>query len=468
MKKICILFFILHSLFIIPACSQTIAGGLFFSLSVCHDSTVKSWGYNYYGELGLGDTLDRLSPVQVSGLAGITAVDAGQYHSIALKNNGTVWSWGNNFNGQLGTGLFPNSSVPVQVFGLSNVRAIASGQNHCLALKNDSTVSAWGFNQYGQIGNGTTNTVACNCLPSPVAVINLNNVVAIAGGGYHSLALRKDSTVWAWGRNVNGQLGDSTTTNSSIPVKVKGLSGIIAISAGGIHSLALKSDGSVYAWGGNINGQLGDSTINDKIFPVRLNGVTNVKAISAGYNHSMMLKTDSTVWSWGYNYYSQLGDGTLVDSHYPVQVTALSGMEAIDAGGSHSIASENNATLRAWGNNFYGLGDGTVVHFGCECRMYPIIVMNWCSVLSVEEKHNEQLSVNISPNPFTSQTVISFNDEQINSAIKIKDVLGKEIKTIHFRGKEVTLEKEEMNAGIYFIQITDINKNSINKKIVVQ
>ncbi len=463
-----ILFTSLHSFFVTPIYSQTIAGGLFFSLSTCLDSTVKSWGYNYYGELGLGDTIDRHIPTPIAGLTGIKAVDAGEWHSIALKNNGTVWSWGNNFNGQLGTGLVPNSSVPVQVFGLTNVRAIASGQNHCLALKSDSTIRAWGNNLYGQVGDGTTNLVACQCKPSAVPVSNLNNVIAIASGGFHSLALKSDSTLWAWGRNTNGQLGDSTNNDSSLPIQVHGLSGIVAISAGGIHSLALKSDGTVYAWGGNLNGQLGDSTINDKNFPVKLNGLTNVMAISAGYNHSMILKTDSTIWSWGYNYYSQVGDGTLVDKHFPVSGTGLTGIAAIDAGGSHSIVLKNNFSLKAWGNSYYGLGDGTVVTFGCECRMFPINVTNWCSPLSVEENSDDELSLVISPNPCALQFQISDFRFQISN-VKVINVLGEVVISNWslINNKNITIDLSREAKGIYFLEI-QTDKRIINRKIIVQ
>ncbi len=473
MKKIFLAFFItvfvFHSFFIKTVSAQTIAAGLNFSLSVCHDSTVKSWGYNYYGQLGLGDTIDRLAPVIVNGLTGIAAVDAGEWHFIALKNNGTVWSAGNNNNGQLGNGIIGNSSVPVQVFGLSTIRSIASGQNHCLALKNDSTVWAWGYNLYGQIGDGTTTIVACQCKPSPVPIANLNNVIALAAGGNHSLALRSDSTVWAWGKNTNGQLGDSTNNDSSIPIKVNGLNGIIAISAGGIHSLALKADGTVYSWGGNVNGQLGDSTILDINYPKQLNGLTNVMAISAGFNHSMALKSDSTIWSWGHNNYSQLGDGTLADRHFPVPASGLTGIASIEAGGVHSMAEKNNATLQAWGNDYYGLGDGMVVHFGCECRMIPITVTNWCSVVSVEETNEEDQGIIIFPNPFSVQAVISFNREQTNTLVKFHDVLGKEIKAMVLNNeKNLIIQKNEMPTGIYFLQIIDSNKNIINKKIIIQ
>ena len=468
--------FLLFSLYSHSAFSQTIAAGSNFTLSICLDSTVKSWGYNYYGQLGLADTFDRHAPEQIPGLSGISAVDAGEWHALALKSNGTVWSWGNNFNGQLGTGYYINSSVPVQVFNLNNVKAIASGQNHCLALKSDSTVWDWGYNQYGQLGNGTTNLVACNCNPVAVPVSNLTHVIAIAGGGFHSLALRSDSTVWAWGRNNNGQLGDSTTLDSSIPVQIRALSGIVAISAGNTHSIALKSDGTIYVWGGNSNGQLGDSSLTDKYFPVKLNGLVNIMSISAGFNHSLALKNDSTMCSWGNNDFSQLGDNSLLDKNYPVSVQNISGISEINAGFSHSIALKNNFSVQAWGNNEHGIGDGTVVLFGCHCRMIPVQIINWCSPLGIDENNLNELLITVYPNPFISETTVSVKGNRKFNSIKIKDVLGREImneklnQPIQANSGEWSFDLigQDWTRGIYFLQLEDLDKKCFNKMIIIQ
>ncbi|MBI4495208.1 MAG: tandem-95 repeat protein, partial [Chloroflexi bacterium] len=175
----------------------------------------------------------RPTPVQVSGLSGMTAVAAGQEHSLAVKSDGTVWAWGYNWAGQLGDGTTTSRPTPVQVSGLSGMTAVAAGQEHSLAVKSDGTVWAWGDNFNGQLGDGTTTRRF-----TPVQVSSLSNVVAVAGGSSHSLVRKGDGTVWAWGYNNRGQLGDGTTTSRSVPVQVSGLSNVVAVAAGQYHSLA--------------------------------------------------------------------------------------------------------------------------------------------------------------------------------------------------------------------------------------
>jgi len=172
--------------------------------------------------------------------------------------DGIPWAWGYNMFGQLGNGTTTSRITPAQVSGLTGVTAIAGGSWHTIALKNDGTVWAWGRNDEGQLGDGTTTSRT-----TPVQVSGLTGVTAIAGGGHHTIALKNDGTVWAWGRNVTGQLGDGTTTSRTTPVQVSGLTGVTSIiAAGGALSLSLKNDGTVWAWGWNYQGML-DGTVNE-------------------------------------------------------------------------------------------------------------------------------------------------------------------------------------------------------------
>jgi len=273
-----------------------------------------------------------------------------------------VWSqdvvsaWGRNDYGQLGDGTYSyDSNTPVRVSGLTGIRAIAGGGLHSLALKSDGTVWAWGRNNYGQLGDLTFTTTSV-----PVQVVGLSNMTVIAAGFDHTLALERNGTVWAWGRNDYGQLGDGTNATTNGPVPVSGLFGIRAIAGGGLHSLALKSDGTVWAWGYNLLGQLGNGTYTTSNTPVQVSGLTNVIAIAGGYFHNLALKSDGTVWTWGWNYYGQLGDGTYsYDSNTPVQVSGLTGMIALAGGGSHSLALRSDGRVWAWGSNDVGqLGNG--------------------------------------------------------------------------------------------------------------
>jgi len=334
-----------------------VSGGGYHSLALGTNGTVWAWGYNTYGELGDGTTTQRNIPVQVGGShSTFIAVAAGQFHSIALGNDGTVWTWGYNGYGQLGNNSTTNSSVPIQVPGLSGVFiAIAAGPNHSMALRNDGTVWTWGLNSNGQLGNGTTSNSAV-----PVQVANLNGVTSIAAGGIHSLAITSGSGVWGWGYNGSGQLGDGTYTQRNTPVHIAALTGTVtSIGAGQYHSVAAKSDGTVWTWGYNGYGQLGSGTASS-ILPIQTVGINGGIAVSAGYYSTYALKNDGSVLSWGLNSSGQIGDGFNQNQANPGQVLNLGGIEAVAGSGYHTLAIKNDGTLWSWGHNAFGqLGDGS-------------------------------------------------------------------------------------------------------------
>jgi RHS repeat-associated protein len=325
--------------------SDTLSGGGYQTISLKSDGTVWVWGDNSHGQLGIGSTTSISTPEQVTGLSGITAVVAGGFHSVALKSDGTVWTMGSNQYGQLGIGGTTNSLVPVQVGGLSGITAIAAGDQHTLALKSDGTVWAWGYNAYGQLGNGTTTNSS-----TPVEVSGLTNVVAIACGAYHSLALKADGTVWTWGDDSAGQLGNGSTRNSSTPVQVSGLTNVVQIANGDKYfGEALKSDGTVWTWGDNSNGELGNGNHTASSVPIKVSSLSGITEVSGGYRHSVVLKSDGTVWTWGENSQGDLGNGTLTDSSVPVQAQGITSAIAVSAGIFHSLALLSGGAVWAWG-----------------------------------------------------------------------------------------------------------------------
>ncbi|MDN3514170.1 MAG: carboxypeptidase regulatory-like domain-containing protein [Candidatus Brocadia sp.] len=261
---------------------------------------------------------------------------------------------------------------------------VAGGGFHSLALKPEGTVWAWGWNDFGQLGNGTTSNSAV-----PVQVSNLSDVVLIARGRHYSMALKSDGTVRTWGRNEFGQLGNGTTTNSNVPVPVSNLSGVIAIDGGGYHCLALKSDGTIWAWGRNDFGQLGNGTTVNSAVPVQVSNLSGVVAIAGGGLHSLAQKSDGTIWAWGRNDSGQLGNGTTVNSAVPVQVSNLSGVIAIAGGGFHNLVLMSDGTVRAWGrNNFGQLGNGTTTN-----SLVPVQVSNLTDVVSIDRGRSHSLAM---------------------------------------------------------------------------
>ena len=334
-----------------------------YALAIKTDGTLWAWGYNYEGQLGLGDTTNEHTPVLVDADTNWTAVAGYESHSLALKTDGTLWAWGDNSSGQLGDGTTTPRTSPVPVGADNDWVAIAAGYEHSLALKTDGTLWAWGYNDYGQLGLGTEDS---DPHPTPEQVVGISDVVAIAAGYNHNLAIKTDGTLYAWGNNEYGQLAiDPADANPHpTPVQVGTDTDWDAIAGGGYYNLALKADGTLWAWGDNSDGQLGLGDTTDRTSPVQVDG--SWTTIATGYEHSLALKTDGTLWAWGDNTDGQLGDGTLTDRPSPVQVcadynvlsnnctTPLTDVVAVTSGSRHSLALKANGTLWAWGGNADG------------------------------------------------------------------------------------------------------------------
>jgi len=399
-----------------------IAGGDSHTLALKSDGTIWAWGDNQWGQLGDGTTNLHLTPFHVNGLNNIIAL-IGRNHTVALKGDGTVWAWGRNKEGQLGDGTTTNRSTPIHVVGLDSVAAIGASVGHTVALKSDGTVWAWGNNSEGQLGNGTitdrSTPIQVTGL-NGIAAISAGGVVGevVTRGRanffvnfFHTVALKGDGTVWAWGSNFQGQLGsDTTNDHSTTPLKVRGLTNVIASAAGGLHTVALKSDGTVWAWGRNREGQLGDGTTTDRTSPVQVVGLSGVTAISAGVAHNIALKSDGTVWAWG-----SINDTTddPSNSTTPFQVSGLTdavasavgGLTVLNAVNGHTAVLKGDGTVWTWGRNKEGqLGDGTTTD-----RTRPVQVTG-----SGGSGYLNLLSTTLPPNNSSSSRAINVNISEVS------------------------------------------------------
>ena len=324
-------------------------------------------GFVFAAACGGGHGTDSSDPPAPTPAA--PRITAGARFSVELQPSGQMFAWGHNATGELGDGSAEMRETPVAVRGLASglrVVAVTAGSNHALGLASDGTVWAWGHNRSGQLGDGTKTDQ-----PVPVRVKGLRGVRAIGAGDAFSVALEADGRVLAWGNNQSGQLGDGNAPiDHASPAPVQGLgknSGVTALAVGKSQALVLKADGSVWAWGNGTSGQLGDGQNSKRSAPAQVIGLgpgSGVIAIAAGGSHSIAVKGDGTVLAWGNNKSGQLGDGTRpTDHNRPVQVKGLgtgSGVVAVAAGDSFGLALKRDGTVLTWGKNKVGeLGDGT-------------------------------------------------------------------------------------------------------------
>jgi alpha-tubulin suppressor-like RCC1 family protein len=312
-------------------------GGSDTSLAAKTDGTLWTWGAASFGRLGNNNTtVAKSSPVQIGALTNWQQVTGGSYHNAALKTDGTIWAWGLNSNGQLGQNDTDARSSPTQTGALTNWAQIAAGYSTNVAVKTDGTLWAWGRNSSGQAGNNSALNVS-----SPVQIGSLTTWSQVAGGWRaFNAAIKTDGTLWTWGANPNGQLGDGTVVYKSSPVQVGSLTNWAQVSCGSGHVAAITTGGALYAWGLNNNGRLGDGTTVAKSSPVQIGALTNWLQTANGYYSGNALKTDGTLWTWGRNNEGQLGDNTLVDRSSPIQIGALTTWLKVgyNPGGKHVIA----------------------------------------------------------------------------------------------------------------------------------
>jgi len=339
-----------------------VAGGTTHTCALLATGGVRCWGSNEKGQLGDNTQEPSTTPVDASGLAsGAVDVGAGVGHSCGLVEGGGVKCWGDNYYGQIGDGTNLWKFVPTDVSGLAEgAVALSPGEEYSCVLMAAGGAMCWGDNRYGQLGDGTT-----EARTTPVAVQGLaEGASALAAGNSHTCAVMRAGGVRCWGDNVSGQLGNGTTTGSTVPVDVAGLSGAAAaVAAGNGHTCALLRSGGVQCWGYNAGGQLGIGTTDDSPGPADVSGLASgASAVTAGYYHTCALLGSGAVACWGMNDSGQLGPAAASPMNLvPVEVSGLPAAAiAVSAGGSFTCAITSAGAIICWGDNASGqLGNGT-------------------------------------------------------------------------------------------------------------
>jgi len=286
-------------------------------------------------------------------------IAAGKWHTVAIKADGSLWAWGRNEWGQLGDGdgNMEGKSSPVPIGSGDRWLAVAAGLYHTVALKADGSLWAWGRNSYGQLGINFIDITN-----QPVQMGLDRDWRAVVAGSRHTVALKTDGSLWTWGNNEYGQLGIGNTKPQFSPVQVGTNHDWRAVAAGRNYTVALKTNGSLWAWGDNEYGQLGIGTTKSTNQPVQVGTDQDWRAVVAGFSHTMALKTNNTLWAWGNNRSGNLGvpAGYPPEEHSPVQVGASHDWQAVAAGEIYTVALKTDNTLWAWGGNNVGqLGIGS-------------------------------------------------------------------------------------------------------------
>lgn len=396
--KLCFSIFLVFYTTLLPAqCWKQVASAPNFTAAVKNDGTLWVWGQNTYAQFGTYSfPTGSPIPVQIGSAADWKEVSVGNNFVIAMKNNGALWSWGYNGSGELGNGTSNNvNPVPTQIGTATDWQTIASSFGTTLALKTNGTLWAWGLNQYGLLGNGTGGGGAHMDVPTQVGTANDWMKFSIADQAV--IALKTNGSLWTWGWNASGLLGNGTTTTTTfIPTQVGADTDWAEVAIGINHAAALKTNGSLWTWGKNDFGQLGDGTAGDHYFPAQAGADLDWQSLSAGGLHNLAKKTNGTLWAWGINSVGQLGNGgSGTPSNVPVQTGTANDWVSIKCGVSNnSFGIKTDGSMWAWGyNHFSQLGTGnssdinTPTNIGCASIVVPV------KLTTFNGKHTDKLNV---------------------------------------------------------------------------
>ena len=437
----------------------------FSALALKTDSTLWAWGDNFYGQLGDGTFDSKLSPVKVGSDKWIY-ISAGSFSSFGIKADGTLWAWGENADGQ-----FNYINSPLKVDN-SKWIAVSAGDSHFLGIKSDSTLWARGDNSNGQLGDGTFN-------PSQTPIlISSAKWKSISAGNQYNMAIKSDGTLWTWGFNYFGQLGNGASmVSENTPAKVGLDKTWIAIKASqNNHSLAIKSDHSLWAWGYNGSGQLGDGTKDDALSPKKI-GNDSWSSITAGTGFSVGINKSGSFCATGLNTVGQLGNGTKLDtSRYAcsgnvgcvspdvstvLSATTISANQAgayyqwIDcANGNAAIKSQNQKTFTIPANGSYAV----VVYLnGCLDTSACVTINN----LGTEQIVGNQ-QVLVYPNPTAGIFTVASSNE-IPTSISVVDIAGRLVLSVNPTNSASALNLQEFSDGVYFIKVQMMQGTEIMK-----
>jgi len=330
-----------------------VSTGFTHACGVRSGGALHCWGRNDSGEFGNGterSSFETATPGRVAGTTRWLSVSGGNGHSCGVRADHTLWCWGNNYAGVLGVGgNVPLAMAPVRVGAATNWAQVFAGFEHTCGVRTSGALYCWGDNTAGQLGNGTTTDRS-----TPTRVGTATGWLRVTGGYDHTCAVRTTGTLYCWGSNADGQLGVGTTDNKphSTPVRVGTATGWSAVAAGYSYNCAVRTTGTLYCWGSNFAGQLGNGTTTARPAPTRVGTATGWKAVAAGISDTCAVRTTGTLYCWGDGLAPRTSGGTAPTM--PVRIGTATGWVAVAVGDGHACATRTTGTVYCWGSNRRG------------------------------------------------------------------------------------------------------------------
>ncbi|MBL0013735.1 MAG: T9SS type A sorting domain-containing protein [Flavobacterium sp.] len=449
MKKITLITLLFISVALQAQCWSSYDSGIGYTISLKSDGSLWAWGYNFYGQLGVGNNVDQYFITRVGTDSNWESVEAGETDTFAIKSDGTLWGWGRNQYGQLGIGNNDQSFVPVQVGTETNWKSVSNHGFHTLALKTDNTLWGWGQEDFV---NGFINSMV------PLQ-IGTDTWKTISTGQHYVMGIKTDGTLWAWGTNEYGVFGNGTTIGeTSGPIQIGTENQWDSISAFTDHTMAIKLDGSLWGWGGNYYGQLGDGTVTDRLVPTRIGTGNNWQSVTAGYRTTHAIRTDGTLWASGFNSSGQLGDGTTLNRVTQVQIGTSANWKLLKPNYSYcQVGLQNNGKLYGWGSNQWGQTSGDGNNFQHNS---PTLIN--CPALAVNSILSKEL-ITFFPNP--TKDIVHITSKGNITSVQLVDVQGRVLETMTANDEAIDFDLSQKNSGVYFVKIYTVKGVKVEKII---
>jgi len=428
---------------VIPA-KGTTGGG--FIIGLTSEGKLYSWGSNNYGQLGIGNFINKNTPTQIGLEQDWKTFEVGNANVIAIKNNGTLWTWGSGES--IGHGSLTNKSVPTQVGIENDWKDVFAGDFNVYAIKNNGTLWATGRNAYSSLGNGNS-IIQYNF----IQIGTDSDWAKISGGNVFTLGIKTNGSLWSWGSDSIGQLGNGSGSFSDVstPTQISNLVWFF-ISAGSDYALATRNNGTLWAWGKNSNGQLGINSTTSQSSPIQVGTDTDWVRISAGSQHSTATKVSGQLFVWGRNLYSALGlsydENALGNVNVPYPLNLTNDWSKINNGSFNSTGLKQNGSLYVWGRGSNGeLGNNT----NSYAQSIPLLV-NCPSTLAIDQIQKSN-NISIYPNPFKDLLTIQTTDDNLQT-IKLIDFQGRIIRDVKVSGTSYQLNLENLYPQFYLLEIS--------------